>query len=372
MLASRGLLALVTLTMLALAVDAVSAGARVRIAVPHAHALHGAVHIRAVVGHARSVAFLVDGRRLSVDRRAPFTLGRRGRLDTRRLTDGRHRLAISARLRSGRSLRATRIVRVVNRYGLAGMSNWSDSFESGNFSAGDWWWGQDDPSYAHRSVVSAAAADIPTLSGSDVARFETTPDDIAAGRNHAKVYKAFGTRLGTPDSSSPSNVSGTYSAWYYLPQTYKVPTDTWVNIFQFKEKYRTAAGNTSDPSWWIQLKDMPWAQSQASVYGTPVPQGSRPDQPVAFVNRWDNDWKTKRNFVALPLGRWFEIKAVVRQGHSIDFFIDGKLLQTVSSTEYPVGPQKGSASMEWIWGMGNYSTGPNGPLYVDQAAYSGS
>lgn len=240
---------------------------------------------------------------------------------------------------------------------------WTDAFGSGDFRSWDWW-GQGDPTWAHIGVQTPAQAGIPGLWGSSrVARFETTPDDILHGRDNAKLYKGFATG-NWPNTHPPADVSGTYSAWYYLPTNYRVPALTWVNLFQFKEKYHVPGGDTSDPLWWIQLGDAQWAQDSGG------PRASRPDAPVAFLNYWNNHWTRQVHWKTIPLGRWFEIKAVVYQDQRIDFYIDGDHFDTAQNSEYHVSPFHGAQSMQWIFGVGNYSTAANGPMFVGRASYS--
>lgn len=254
----------------------------------------------------------------------------------------------------------------------------ADSFESGNFDAGGWYYGQDESDYGHVAVVDPAneSPPVPRYDGTKVARFEVTPADLAAGRYHAKIYKMFGSDIGNADARPPEDVSGTYSAWYFLPAAYSVPSGTWVNIFQFKEQYATSSSptGTSDPLWWLQLADCTFGQGQAPYYNTPPPQCNRSDQPVVFMAHWGGGWNgdpaTRRTFATVPLGRWFQVKAVLHQSDRIDFYVDGNLLSTALASEYPVSPSHGSDSRWWIWGVGNYSTGINGPLYIDQASYT--
>jgi hypothetical protein len=63
-------------------------------------------------------AFLVDGRVRDVDRSAPFRYGERGVLDTARLTNGPHRLAVRVTGRSGRTRRLARTINVRNTRAL--------------------------------------------------------------------------------------------------------------------------------------------------------------------------------------------------------------------------------------------------------------
>ncbi len=330
-----------------------------------------------VIGSAvRAVQFRLDGHPLSRDVRAPYSC----QLWSPAVRDGAHTLTATALDAVGRRVKATVRIVVSNHRSTSGSNatasgegmpaQWSDSFESGDFSAWSWW-GQGDPTYAHRDVVDPTSEGVAPHSGTHAARFETTPDDIAAGRIHAKLYKSFGTNLDTPQSKSPANVSGTYSAWYYLPTTYHIAgPDDWVSIFQFKEQYRVPSGPAqSDPLWWVQMNNLDWAKSMATAWKQPLPQGTRPDQPVAFVSRWGSDWKVKRNFVPVPLGRWFQVTAVVHQNDRIDLTLDGQKLDTVYASEYHVGPFHGTDSTQWIFGVGNYSNTSSGPLYVDDASY---
>lgn len=313
------------------------------------------------------VDFSVDGHRLNREYFAPYTCF----LPTHRLAEGAHRLTVVAADFHGHRLSRAIVVHVDNAGTSSSTgSTWSDSFASGDFSGWSWW-GQGDPTYAHRSVIDPTTEGVPRLGSAHVARFETTPADVAAGHPHAKIFKSFGTELGTPQSRPPTDVSGTYSAWYYLPATYKVSPRTWVNVFQFKEKYRVpGADDTSDPLWWVQFTDAGWAQRTAAAWQENLPGASRPDAPVAMLNRQGNDWKEKRRFLSVPLARWFEITAVVHQGDRIDFFLDGQSLDTAHASEYPVSPFHGAAGTEWMWGVGNYSTAANGPLYLDNASFT--
>ncbi len=246
---------------------------------------------------------------------------------------------------------------------------WQDSFESADF-RGWGWHGQGDPTWGHIAVGRPGTWGVPPLDGRRVARFEITPGDVAAGRFHAKLYEVSAVGSGRSERP-PADVSGTYSAWYYLPANYRVPGSSWVNVFQFKEKYRAPDGEErSDPLWWVQLGRLAWARRQAAALRVAPPAGIRPDRPVAFLNRWRNRWTAPRRFLTLPLGRWFELKAVVRQRRSITFSLDGRVLDVAHASEYPVSPFHGRDSREWIWGVGNYSTGANGPLYVDAATIS--
>lgn len=255
-----------------------------------------------------------------------------------------------------------------------GSQGWSDSFQSGDFSGWSWWGGgppsgaSPDPGqlWGHIAVVSAASEGIPALDGNRVARFETTPSDIAAGRINAKLYKSF--YRGGPslfDHRPPADVSGSYSVYYYFPSDYRVPPGAAVNIFQFKENFKTTDASTggavSKPSYWIQVEGDDWARKM----GGPVT--ARSDAPVAFVS-WPTNGFKGLNYVPVPLGRWVQFRAEVHQGDRIDFFMDGRPLQTVHQSDYPVGPFHGSASLDWTFGIGAFGNGL-GPIYADDASF---
>lgn len=344
--------------------------------------LSGGAHFKAVSrGRPARVVFYVDGKRRATDPRLPWRLGHR--LDTRGLADGRHRLMVRAVWPNGRVKKHSVTVDVRNGASSAASApadpgsgrsepepdrpgprrTWSDGFESGDFRGWSWWGQGQESIWGHIAVVDPAAQGVPAAERSRIGRFETTQADIDAGRNHAKLYKAFSTGTGA-SVRPPSNVSGTYRVRLYVPRTYRVPGETWVNVLQFKEKYRRPEGAWSDPLWWIQFGNGAFWHARGG------PAVSHPDAPVAFMNRWQNPWSRKPKLMAVPLDRWFELRAELRQGERIDFYLDGRPLDTALASEYPVSPFHGSASIEWIFGVGNYSTAANGPLYADDASYT--
>ncbi|MBX5468679.1 MAG: hypothetical protein IRZ21_02135 [Thermoleophilaceae bacterium] len=209
-------------------------------------------------------------------------------------------------------------------------------------------------------MIDPTTQGVPYRTGKRVARFETTPDDIAHQRWHAKLFKAFTDGKGHP----PADVSGVYRVWYYLPTTYRVPNGTSVNALQFKDDYRKSDGSKqSDPLWWINFGNAGYWSSRGG------PRGLRSDYPVAYINNWGGTHWNSVKFMAVPLGRWVEFRAEVHQNDRIDFYIDGKLLDTARASEYPVRPFH-SSSIDYTFGIGNYSSGANGPLYADDASYS--
>ena len=248
---------------------------------------------------------------------------------------------------------------------------WADGFESGDFSGWSAWGQHTRGQWGHVTVVEPRAEGVPSREGSRVARFETTPADISAGRIHAKLYKAFYITDKAGKRHPPGDVGGTYRTWLYFPESYRVPAETWVNVFQFKEKYRTGDGrNPSDPLWWIEVRDAAWMRERPRHFWHGEAPAN-PEAPVAFINyrTADND---RRHLQAkpIPLGRWVEFRAELHQEDRIDFFIDGEHFDTARHGEYPVSPFHGEDSLEWLFGTGNYSSGSNGPLYGDEASYT--
>ena len=203
-----------------------------------------------------------------------------------------------------------------------------------------------------------------------MARFQTTRRYIRRGRYHAKIFKGFFVEDPVNGRHPPPDVSGSYRVWFYFPRRYRVPRGTWVNVLQFKEKYRFGEGERSDPFWWIEVRDARWMRQRPRRrwHGRPPRRASA---PVAFVNhpRASNNVRTVHG-KPIPLGRWVEFRADVHQNDRIDFSIDGELFDTGRASDSPVGPVRGSGSLEWILGIGNYSTGVNGPLYADEASYN--
>jgi hypothetical protein len=198
-----------------------------------------------------------------------------------------------------------------------------------------------------------------------------TSQGAADGQINAKLYKAFDTVDSNGVEHSPTDVSGTYSAWYYIPSSYQVPSGDWSNIFQFKEQYPLSNGQSqSDPLWWIQLSTGSWAEGMGGAkWITPKPTGA--DQPVAMLNYWGNNWTRQLVFDTVPLNQWFEISAVVTQNQSIQFSINGQAFDTAQASQYHVSPFHAS-SQAWDFGVGNYSNAPNSTLYVGQANYTPS
>jgi hypothetical protein len=153
------------------------------------------------------------------------------------------------------------------------------------------------------------------------------------------------------------NVSGTYRAWYYFPLGYHIRPRTADMVFEFKDEYTDGTGWHQDPTWWIEI-------DAASEWGF---GGMRRNAPVAVLYHLDP--RPPVTPVLVPRGRWFEIRARVRQGRRIDVWLAGRHIATGYQRQYPVGLRRGRHSLKWILGVGNYSQDADGPLYVDDVSY---
>lgn len=232
------------------------------------------------------------------------------------------------------------------------------SFESGDF---DEWGGYNRRFQPEQYPPGAKVLDpdddgVPRREGCRVARFHVTLDDARVRRTHAKLLWSWKRGRGEFATRPPRDVSGVYSAWYYVPRNYKLRARGWVNIFQWKESYYEANGDgrewRSDPTWWITLE-----------------RGRRSSRMIAALNNWGGGITAVEPF---PTGRWVQIRAVLRQRRSIEVFVDGRRLGTARQGTYPVSPQYGGRSLGWTFGVGNYSgrerrssEAVSGPLYVD-------
>jgi hypothetical protein len=237
------------------------------------------------------------------------------------------------------------------------MAPFGSSFEADTWEEWNGYGAKTQPEmYPPARIVDPLDDGLPRIQGNRAARLEVRPEDALADRTHAKLIRSWPV----------DEVSGSYRAWYYLPRDYTLRGRTWVNVMQFKEPYR-CADYCSDPSWWVVL------------VGGKRRDGVRPGAPVAEVERWNSEGRPRRaeRRMPFPTGRWVELRADVRQGERIDFYVDGRRFDTALQSEYPVGPMHGSRSLEWAFGVGSYTGtsgdprryAANGPLYVDAISF---
>jgi beta-glucanase (GH16 family) len=59
---------------------------------------------------------------------------------------------------------------------------------------------------------------------------------------------------------------------------------------------------------------------------------------VLVANNWGNNYVNYHpNYVALPLGQWFEISANLYQGDRIEWYLNNKKFDTSYNATWPVG-----------------------------------
>ncbi len=323
-------------------------------------------------GSAVRVRFYINGRERFLDRAPKWKFGPRGVLDTARMRGGRHRLSVYARFRD-RSVRGDSVdIHVKSAKAPAtNRATWRSSFEQGSFS--EWsWWGKGDSRYDGHSVVSTREAGIPSLEGDQVAEFSVTEAQRQAGHHHSKLMKDWGyappeTTTWRDDAGRQlerlpgDSPAGTYRASFYLPANYRKSPESWTNIFQFKEAFYDSSGKWhQDPQWWLNM-------SQAGKWGSAAPAGLRSDHPVLHANNWHTDYANYRpKLVALPLGRWFELKAELYPGDRIEWYLDGERFDTSYASKYPVGFSK-SRPTGWVFGVGHYDG--IGKLWADKVSF---
>jgi hypothetical protein len=311
------------------------------------------------------VEFWTDGTLRSIDRRAPYMW----KWNTSALS-GAH--LVSAVAYDGARNRApTNNIRVsvVDSAAPTTTPTWASGFETGSFSE---WNFRDDgpgglwPDSPPIHIVDPTTEGVPYRQGTKVGRFEVSPTDRARGRLHAKLYKHFGPPM-------PTNVSGSYRASFYLPWDYSLPTydigdgTGAVTLFQWKEWAN--GGANQDPLWWLEIRPRKWMDERPDKTWVGLPPPNATD-PVVFINHWQAD-NNRRHLQALaaPKGRWFDVRAELRQPDRIDFYVDGKLLGTALDSEYSVSPFHGDPNGFFIFGLGNYGT-TGGVIYADDVSFA--
>jgi len=277
---------------------------------------------------------------------------------------------------------------------------WTSTFASGNFLE----WGDDGrrSDAGTYKVVDAASVGVPARPGSadsKIALFSVNASQYASGNIHSKLYKGFSLKntitsnwSGTTLLDNRSQVAGTYSAWYYVPANYTMPTHDFVDIFQFKEFYpiknNTDTYSIVQTGAWIRRTDdvrQQWPSKTGMI------ANNASDTPVLTV-AWQYSERSPGNvgIATLPLGRWFNISATVYPNEKVVYTLDGKPWTTVTNADLQTAPadsdpysrfsrsvglqmpanQYGDASTDWIFGVGHY--GGIGALYVDETSFTPS
>lgn len=226
----------------------------------------------------------------------------------------------------------------------------------------------------------------PPNGSANVARFELTAAQIAAGKVHSKLYKGWDANNARRSDDAGRRLdrvvdrgSGSYSAWYYLPADYRMNDRGPVNIFQFKEDYSDDAGASfagfgSDMQSALSIWSTEGVKGRAGVYNRSAYDfGVAATHPILAVDLWHQPAvKPRRGHqpaaVPAPLGRWFNVTAKIYAGDRVEYHVDGRLLDTWYNDEYPVGVRYAKA-MGWTFGVGHYG-GNAGKLWVANVRYT--
>jgi hypothetical protein len=227
-------------------------------------------------------------------------------------------------------------------------------------------------------TVDPLAYGVPARAGGTNSRVFRATVNVAqrdAGAFAAYLYKVWA--LSSPETSWENEFThqpyermtrgqegGTYSAWYYLPesthttlQSNNDATHGWINIFQFKHSNPDMRGPghwDQTPQWWVNI-----ANNDPNHIVLAVSHEGAP----AFGYR---NGPNSSNLPTVPFGRWFEIRAEVRPGNRIDFYLDGQRFETGYQSDSPVGLNSGDSS--WIYSVGWYLN--TGTAYIDDASFN--
>ena len=211
----------------------------------------------------RNVTFYVDGRRIFLDGATRWTVPEG--VDTRRLSNGRHRLRARALFRNGATRVAERVITVRNRP-TVDPSPPTDllaqlGFESGDLSS--WQLVQ------RASEDRIRVVDSPVSAGSRAARFEVRAGDDVGGAR---------AEIGYTNNMASEGEVRTYSWSTFVPEDYP-SVDKWQDILQWKNE-----GTGSPP---LQMK----------IEGEQIGLSGGPQ-----VN-WRWPWKR-----SLERGKWLDFK----------------------------------------------------------------
>jgi hypothetical protein len=121
-----------------------------------------------------------------------------------------------------------------------------------------------------------------------------------------------------------------FSAWYFVASTHGF-TGPWRIIMALDELVGSPAVESAQ--WYLTV-----AQGTAIGFATA--------SPVLFVDYIKNDYDGgyRPASAPMPLDKWFEVKAVVREGVRIDWYLNGTLFDSSSGAVNPVGRSRGLTS----------------------------
>ncbi len=150
-----------------------------------------------------------------------------------------------------------------------------------------------------------------------------------------------------------------YSVWYYVPQTYMVEPQGWLNLFQFKSKI----GSKSDPFFFLDVRNTSATGEMRFLLTWWA--GLQVDGPHSG-QRGYRVWLSPQ---PIPVGRWFKVEAryvcAGDFGGAIQVWQDDAEIFRLEGvrTRYPDG--------DCQWGVNNYGVGvlPSPVvIYIDDAA----
>jgi Polysaccharide lyase len=196
------------------------------------------LNVRASRAYKR-VGFRLDGRRLWVDRKFPFTFRKSSYLDTSRLKRGKHRIVVGGRRRNGELNRVSRVFIVQRRRkrprhrsnpppprALTDNDGTTPPppapLSSGTCGGTPVVRGTFNDSIAPPFIRTHAAAPdritavtSPVAEGSHAGRFEVRPGDVAAEGNRAEVVVTFHNSASNPGFAE--GAEGWVCSWVYIP-----------------------------------------------------------------------------------------------------------------------------------------------------------
>lgn len=161
-----------------------------------------------------------------------------------------------------------------------------------------------------------------------------------------------------------------YEAWFYIPRRYQLTGDPFTgrywDIFQFKST--SEDGSRNDPIWFLSIDtDSRGAMTPALVWWHKTLEG--PHQDESGFRRYAN------REVTVPVGRWFQVTARLRQSKDFDglvqFWLDGR--QIFDLTDVRTGHVSCTYNawcVDQAWSVNLYSDGLSPSptvMYVDAA-----
>jgi hypothetical protein len=218
------------------------------------------------------------------------------------------------------------------------------------------------------------------------ARFVVTPQQNRACDTHAKLYEIWDA-TGTPHEPyrqddgrlSPrmpegDDMSGTYQASYFVPKGPRDSSGGHTVIWDWKEWFPDDRGGQV-VNWGITISAADEWKTVKNPDGSPAWAGPSDSRPLMHVGGCGEEhW----NFMLMevPQGRWFTITARLRQGKSIDWYVDGTFWRRVANARCPVGAAPNPSLThdaalkppQFIWSVGFY--GGIGSDYVDDASFT--